>query len=1610
MDASTQTGLDGPAHSSEDMEKLRPLSQEGKMGGSLWLMKEPAYFNLTSRCVPICTRLYKVLQKKHENLSNEVESLVGAARNHGYALSNDIKSQLCRLQNLFNELKEVDIEWPFWRHVSVLAIAINRIILQLTQDIWTTPTFRTQKYMYHTTGVSTFLLGGILTDIGLVLQSLIESTEDLPVLSEDAKDSLLTGYQMVSYVEQFIRNGCREPDRLSLNDYEEEEEEEEERKGFHAELKESRMEERLAEGRIIDALMSIRTIVPRVLSDIVLSGFAPLHCSTCAAGSTDPFADSFVEINSEKNQGKPPCCKICKFPLPSPTLLINSLKKRPIISDYAERVRLSVSSYSRSGVVPPLVHSITTGPHSDSPIPHNTDFDTSFGVDADNADKSPDDDKTHPYFNINAENIEPKPLPTKKPDLTNKVKISRSRPTGRVYVNPQALIKVQEYETNHNNQAREGKGESDRPQAGGDFDKPRHPSQFVSMLSVLKHRRALKQQQLQQQLMLLSQKHEQETNKKLTVGDLLSKELITKGATGEQSGASPSSSSANTGSSSEMSSFNNDYVSKFFSSYTHFVNLISKTGQPGSARTRPIARANSHCKRKIPWLCSSDKSTGAYKFHVAGPSNDISELKGGESKGGESKSESTGESTSESTGESTSESTSESKGDESKSESTGESTSRSKGGRSKGGKSIGGKSKGSRSKVGSKEDEASESTDKSKGGSTHAAEPTGTSAGESICELKGGKSKGGKSKGGTCRSKGGRSKSGSTDKSTSASESMSRNKATTALNDNSNNASSAIGLHCSETLDDGDVLLHSTGNDFTNKIPDSNAVSTDSVITGISTTTSSTDSVITGISTTTSSTDSVITGISTTTSVSWASSLSSRRSLKKIRPASPALSLANFINRSFLAGKPLYANSRMRLPTILKRSPSILCSTQPSSKPLPQPVPPPPPSESSSELPLPSQQPLPLSSKPSLSVSSQPLPVSQPLPLSSQPLPVSSQPLPQSSQPLCVQLPPSSLSLIFHESPLSLMASSQSLPPSSLPLPTVPRGGGRGRVTTESASKKVHRNSNGSSDKGNDFVFRRVEDNPRRDNAGRVIPVSPPPLPPPLPCPSLGGERGEIGAMTSVVSAEERRGREGVTGEGAVGRIVTRQVGGGANEVGSIEASSKTKAGEGDGKTVIGGVNRGAPTSVIANDNSSQPIGEKGMRNKGRVSTPLASPTSKPIILPLPLLANALPVPQTSPLPIVSVLASSLLASYAAAASLNTVTPVNNNKPLMTVSPSSQVTRNSSSTLAPKLVSPASLLISSLPSVTSASVLSTTSLPLASSSAPLSSITSAGPSSNILCTATPSAVSALSTSESAEERSTTATLVPSIVSSSTAPSAVAQTRPALTTSSAVPITCSFPSFSAINASTPNSTPSTCSSSVPLNNAQSFNALLSTASNLPTNTAIFPPLPSGVSSVTSATDTLSTCTITSAMSISPYLTTNSIDGKIRLSTSTRSYVGLNSPFSCLMKVKILLSVTRRNEKNEVKISWTLPENYILFQNSIRSYEVRYAWVENRRDFTVENCRTCVWFSLGLLHVQPGHRLPLSVTMHNLITDMSYMLVVVGQFGPHNVIFSDIKFVS
>ena len=1570
MDASTQTGLDGPAHSLEDMKKLRPLSQEGKMGGSLWLMKEPAYFNLTSRCVPICTRLYKVLQKKHENLSDHVESLVGGARNHGYALSNDIKSQLGRLQNLFNELKEVDIEWPFWRHVSVLAIAINRIILQLTQDIWTTPTFRAKKYMYHTTGVSTFLLGGILTDIGLVLQSLIESTEDLPALSEDAKDSLLTGYQMVSYVEQFIRNGCREPDRLSLNDYEEEEEEE--RKGFHAELKESRMEERLAEGRIIDALMSIRTIVPRVLSDIVLSGFAPLHCSTCAAGSTDPFADSFIEINSEKNQGKPPCCKICKFPLPSPTLLINSLKKRPIISDYAERVRLSVSSYSRSGVVPPLVHSITTGPHSDSPIPHNTDFDTSFGVDADNADKSPDDDKTHPYFNINAENIEPKPLPTKKPDLTNKVKISRSRPTGRVYVNPQALIKAQEYETNRNNQAREGKGDSDRPQASGDFDKPRHPSQFVSMLSVLKHRRALKQQQLQQQLMLLSQKHEQETNKKLTVGDLLSKELITKGATGEQSGASPSSSSGNTGSSSAVSSFNNDYVSKFFSSYTHFVNLISKTGQPGSARTRPIARANSH--RKIPWLYSSDKSTGAYKLHVAGPSNDTSELKGGESNGGESKSESTDESTSESK-------------DESKSESTGESTSRSKGGRSKGGKSIGGKSKGSRSKVGSKEDEASESADKSKGDSTHAAGPTGTSAGESICELKGGKSKGG-----TCRSKGGRSKSGSTGKSTSESKSMSRNKATSALNDNT---SSAIGLHCNEMLDDGDVLLHSTGNDSTNKIPDSNAVSTDSVITGIS----------------------------TTTSVSWASSLSSRRSLKKIRPASPTLSLANFINRSFLAGKPLYANSRMRLPTILKRSPSILCSTQLSSKPLPQPVPPPPPSESSSELPLPSQQPLPLSSKPSLPVSSQPLPVSQPLPLSSkpslpvssQPLPVSSQPLPQSSQPLCVQLPPSSLSLISHESvPLSSIASSQSSPPSSLPLPTVPHEGGRGRVTTESASKKVHRNSNGSSDKGNDFVFRRVEDNPRRDNAGRVIPVSPPPLPPPLPCPSSGGERGEIGAMTSVVSAEERRGREGVTGEGAVGRIVTQQVGGGANEVGSIEASSKTKGREGDGKTVVGGVNRGVPTSVIANDNSSQPTGGKGMRNKGRVSTPLTSPTSKPIILPLPLLANALPVPQTSPLPIVSVLASSLLASYAAAASLNTVTPVNNNKPLMTVSPSSQVTRNSSSTLAPKLVTPASLLISSLPSVTSASVLSTTSLPLASSSAPLSSlssITSTGPASNISCTAvTPSAVSALGTSESAEERSTTAKLVPSIASSSTAPSAVAQTRPALTTSSVIPTTCSFPSFSAINASTPNSTPSTCSSSVPLNNAQFFSTLLSAASNLPTNTAILPPLPSGVSSVTSATDTLSTCTITSAMSVSPYLTTNSIDGKIRLSTSTRSYVGLNSPFSCLMKVKILLSVTRRNEKNEVKISWTLPENYILFQNSIRSYEVRYAWVENRRDFTVENCRTCVWFSLGLLHIQPGHRLPLSVTMHNLITDMSYMLVVVGQFGPHNVIFSDIKFVS
>ena len=179
------------------------------IGGSVWLSQDPIYHGLTSRCVPICSELYKVLQRKpstHHNSKINYQSKLPLCTN----LPVYIQCQLDHLLQLFYELKEVDIEWPFWRHVNCLAISLNKISSQLPSNP-KNHILRRERYKYRTAGVSTYILGSLIVEICNILEELVNSVSDNIEVSPLLKDSIETGFQMACYIRLFTGRGCREP-------------------------------------------------------------------------------------------------------------------------------------------------------------------------------------------------------------------------------------------------------------------------------------------------------------------------------------------------------------------------------------------------------------------------------------------------------------------------------------------------------------------------------------------------------------------------------------------------------------------------------------------------------------------------------------------------------------------------------------------------------------------------------------------------------------------------------------------------------------------------------------------------------------------------------------------------------------------------------------------------------------------------------------------------------------------------------------------------------------------------------------------------------------------------------------------------------------------------------------------------------------------------------------------------------------------------------------------------------------------------------------------------------------------------------------------------------
>ena len=460
-------------------------------GGSLWLLKEPVYCNLASRCVPVCTNLTKILRKKHsgaKNLVGVVNNVLGVVedemcRASPMELPEDVKEMLYKLWNLFIELKEVDIEWPFWRQVSVLAIAINRIFLLSSCEFDTVVTFRTSRCKYHTTGVSSLLLGRIIADMSLVFKTLVDNiSSDSCTLPESFKESLTTGYKMAGYVQFFIKTGCHEPD-ISLDEFVDdggEESEVNDRDEYLAELAESKLNIRLTEANILETYHLIHAIVPKVLSDITSIGFYPFRCLPCEY-KHPVFSDSFSTFRIDR-ASKPPYCAVCKLPLPSLQsykVFFSSLTNHHWTNPFAasrnfEKMKSIISHRTTS------VSSSSLPPRA---IPANPDSQVnpldSQELSVGDSSHREDGSEKVPISSLNDFN-------QRKHAMLLQIKNSR-----------QQAINSRLYGSSDADGEFYGKNEREKLKSNSS-------GHFVSVLNALRHKRALKRRQLQHQLQSLA--------------------------------------------------------------------------------------------------------------------------------------------------------------------------------------------------------------------------------------------------------------------------------------------------------------------------------------------------------------------------------------------------------------------------------------------------------------------------------------------------------------------------------------------------------------------------------------------------------------------------------------------------------------------------------------------------------------------------------------------------------------------------------------------------------------------------------------------------------------------------------------------------------------------------------------------------------------------------------------------------------------------------------------------------------------------------------------------------------------------------------------------------
>ena len=197
--------------------------------GSIWLTKDPIFHESSSRCIPLAISIYPVIQRIHRKIEgNQMVSSVKSLSNisgksvrlssrctriwelplgeEEIVVSPDVDEQINKLRGLYHQLRQVNIEWPFWRHLNYVALLIEKIMTFF-------PFLPRNKALKHDVekcqmeGMSTYILGSLLVEIGMLLHQLCSSVRMLTDAPCGLQEAVEDAHHILCYVRVCVAKG-----------------------------------------------------------------------------------------------------------------------------------------------------------------------------------------------------------------------------------------------------------------------------------------------------------------------------------------------------------------------------------------------------------------------------------------------------------------------------------------------------------------------------------------------------------------------------------------------------------------------------------------------------------------------------------------------------------------------------------------------------------------------------------------------------------------------------------------------------------------------------------------------------------------------------------------------------------------------------------------------------------------------------------------------------------------------------------------------------------------------------------------------------------------------------------------------------------------------------------------------------------------------------------------------------------------------------------------------------------------------------------------------------------------------------------------------------------